>query len=108
MNRVKVDPAGFGTIILMGVEPKMKYEDGVLTNQQDTDATGLPIYSLTCAIQPTDGKPEMITVKVAAAQQPAIEPLTKIAFANLTAFAYVARNRAEFSFTAEKVGKARE
>lgn len=108
MNRVKVDQTGFGSIRFMEAEPKMKYEDGKLTDQQDTDENGVPLFSITCAIKPTGGRGEVITVKVPSAQPPAFEEFSKIAFANLTAYAYVAGNRSQFSFSADKVGKARE
>ena len=54
-------------------------------------------------------KPETITVKIPMAEAPAIDEFSKVAFANLSAYAYATRgDRAQLSFSADKMGKARE
>lgn len=109
MNRVFVDQAGFEYVRFLSAEPKMKFVDGQPTEQQDTDEVGTPLFSLVCLAKPKGAnKPETITVKVPMPQAPAIEEFATIGFVNLSAFAYVSGNRANFSFSADKVGKVKE
>lgn len=109
MNRVVVDQGGFEYFRFLGAEPKMKYEDGQQTGAQDADENGVPLFSILCLAKPAGAsKPETITVKVPMAAAPTLDEFAKIAFANLSAFAYASGNRAQLSFSADKVGKARE
>ena len=48
-------------------------------------------------------------MKVPMATEPKVDEFAKVAFANLTAYAYASGNdRAQLSFQAEKMGLARE
>lgn len=109
MNRVFVDQGGFEYIRYLSAEPRTKYVDGVATDEQDRDESGVPIYGIVCLAKSREAtKPETITVKIALPQPPAIEEFTKIGFVGLTALAYNNGNRAQMAFSAEKMGKAKD
>lgn len=109
MNRVVVDQNGFEYFRFLGADPKMKYQDGQQTGAQDMDENGVPLFNILCLAKAAGAsKPETITVKVPMAGAPALDEFAKIAFANLSAYAYASGNRAQLSFSADKVGKARE
>ena len=109
MNRVYVDQNGFDYIRYLSMEPRFKYVDGNQSDEQDTDDDGTPLYSVVClAKQQGSTKPETITVKMAFTQPPSIEEFSKVRFAGLSALAYPSGNRAQLSFSAEKIGKAKE
>lgn len=106
MNRVFVDQNGFDFRFLT-TEPRYKYLNGKVTDEPETDAEGNPLASLICLAKPVGAnKPETITVKIPAAGiTSSLEEFDKIAFANLSAYAYASGDRAQLSFSADKVGK---
>ena len=110
MNRVKVDQSGFEYIRFIAAEPRMKYEDGKRLDEQERDGAGTPLFAVTCLAKVAgSAKPDTITVKIPMTEAPAIEEFAKVAFANLSAYAYATRgDRAQLSFSADKIGKARE
>jgi hypothetical protein len=110
MNRVAVDQAGFEYIRFIAAEPRMRYEDGKRLEEQERNDAGTPLFTVTCLAKVAGAtKPETITVKVPMVEVLAIEEFTKVAFANLSAYAYAAHgDRARLSFSADKMGKVRE
>lgn len=109
MNRVAIDQGGFEYFRFLSAEPKMKYQDGQATGMQDADDEGTPLFNIVCLAKQNGAiKPDTISVKVPMKAAPAIEEFATIGFVNLTAFAYASNNRAQLSFSADKVGKTRE
>ena len=110
MNRVKVDQGGFEYMRFIAIEPRMKYANGRKTDEQERNGEDIPMYTVTCLAKVKGAnKPETITVKVPMATEPKVDEFAKVAFANLTAYAYASGNdRAQLSFQAEKMGLARE
>ena len=110
MKRVKVDQTGFEYIRFIASEPRMKYENGQRVDEQERDGNGTPLYTITCLAKVAGTvKPETITVKVPMTAEPNIDEFAKVAFANLSAYAYASKgDRAQLSFSADKIGKARE
>lgn len=105
MQRVKVDTNGYEYFRFLSVEPKMKYEDGEKTGEQETNAEGIPIYVYTLlAKEQGAGKPETITVKAPSQKTPSLQEFAAVGFHNLVAFAWASNNRANLSFSADAVG----
>lgn len=109
MNRIFVDQSGFDYFRYLSVEPKMKYQNGRATEEQDTDDAGTPLFNIICLAKPTGAsKPETISVKVPMSSAPTLEEFALVAFARLSAFAYASGDHAQLSFSADKVGKIKE
>lgn len=105
MQRVVIDQSAYEYFRFLSAEPKMKYEDGQRTNEQETNAEGVPVFVYTVLTKEKGaGKPETITVKAPSAKEPNIQEFEAIGFKNLSAFAYVAGNRANLSLSADLVG----
>lgn len=105
MQRVVIDQSAYEYFRFLSAEPKPLYRDGQRTDEQETTPEGVPIYVYTIlAKEQGAGKPETITVKAPSKNEPQIQEFAAIGFQNLTAFAYVAGNRANLSLSADRVG----
>lgn len=109
MNRVKIDPTAYTYWRFVSAEPKMKFEDGLRTDEQETNAAGVPMYVYTLLVKEDETtKPETVTVKAPSAKPPTIPEFSPVGFVNLTAFAWVSGNRANLSFSADRIGMLKE
>lgn len=109
MNRVIIDQSSYEYFRFLSAEPKMKYEDGQRTDEQETNAEGVPlfVYTILCKEEGA-GKPETITVKAPSQKAPNIPEFAAVGFHRLAAFAWVSGNRANLSFSADAVGMLKE
>lgn len=104
-NKVLVDTNGYEYFKFISAEPKLKYLDGQKSNEVEVNEKGETIYIVSVLTKEKSGtKPETITVKVPSPKEPNIPEFSNVGFINLTAFAYAQNNRANISFSADKVG----
>ena len=109
MLRVKVDQAGFDYFRFIAADAKMKYENGQRTDEQETNAEGVPLFTVTVLAKEKGAtKPETITVKVPSSKPITIDEFSIVGFINLSAFAWANGGRANLSFSADKVGQIKE
>lgn len=109
MQRVVIDQNAFEYFRFIAVDPKMRYEDGKPTDEQETNRDGEPLFNVTViAKEKGASKPETITVKVPSSKPITIPEFAAIGFVNLSAFAWCSNNRANLSFSADKVGQLKE
>lgn len=94
-----------GNLTVQHIEPFYEYANNRKTNKQRRDASGTPVWRISCLLTCDDKRPEIVNVKVACDDFPPFE-LGQSLDCPFIVVPYVKGDRVAYSFTIADISRA--